>query len=131
MHPCRLDQYYFENKWAKSNKKDTDANPPRGDGEWARKSLFKKLFLLIVVTISENWYNASWSLYRVKSRAYKVWKLKVLVKWETTEGIWTLLRPLSSSSFLSFLSHLLKSSNHIRLKYSQKHSESTFGSAYF
>ena len=27
---------------SKSNKKDTDANLPRGDGEWARKSLFKK-----------------------------------------------------------------------------------------
>ena len=24
------------------HKKDTDANPPRGDGEWARKSLFKE-----------------------------------------------------------------------------------------
>ena len=23
------------------HKKDTDANPPRGDGEWARKSLFE------------------------------------------------------------------------------------------
>ena len=30
-----------------------------------------------------------------------------------------------------FLSNLLKKSKHIRLKYSQKHSESTFGSAHF
>ena len=29
---------------SKYSKKDTDANPPRGDGEWARKSLFKELF---------------------------------------------------------------------------------------
>ena len=29
-------------KWEESDEKDTDANPPRGDGEWARKSLFKK-----------------------------------------------------------------------------------------
>ena len=26
-------------------KRDTDANPPRGDGEWARKSLFKNNFI--------------------------------------------------------------------------------------
>ena len=25
-------------------KKDMDANPPRGDGEWTRKSLFKNYF---------------------------------------------------------------------------------------
>ena len=26
-------------------KNDTDANPPRGDGEWARKNLFKIIFI--------------------------------------------------------------------------------------
>ena len=33
--------------WKKMNekqKKDTDANSPRGDGEWAQKSLFKNYF---------------------------------------------------------------------------------------
>ena len=43
------------NKWAKRNKKDTDANPPMGDGEWARKSLFQKWFYLLLVTESVNW----------------------------------------------------------------------------
>ena len=28
----------------KKTKNGTDANPPRGDGEWARKSLFKEGF---------------------------------------------------------------------------------------
>ena len=27
---------------SKTNKKDTDANPLRGDGEWARNSLFEE-----------------------------------------------------------------------------------------
>ena len=40
-------------------------------------------------------------------------------------------RATSEQRFLSFLSNLLKNSKHIRLKYAQKHSESTFGSAYF
>ena len=30
------------NEMRKNKQKDTDVNPPRGDGEWARKSLFKK-----------------------------------------------------------------------------------------
>ena len=32
----------LKNKKAKSDEKGTDANPPRGDGEWAQKSLFQK-----------------------------------------------------------------------------------------
>ena len=34
------------------------------------------LLLLKVVKISENWYNSFLSLYRVKSKAYKVRKIK-------------------------------------------------------
>ena len=119
------------NEMSKNQQKDTDPNPPSGDGEWARKSLFKNYFLLTEVKILENWYNSSWSLYGVKSRDYKVKKLKVLVKWETPGEIWTLLRPLLNNNFIYFLSKLIKNSKHIRLKYAQKCSESTFGSAYF
>ena len=36
----------------------------------------------------------------------------------------------SDSSFLSFLSDLLKDSEHVRITYAQKHFKSTFGSAY-
>ena len=32
-------------RWTKSKKKDTDVNPPREDGEWARKSLFRIIFI--------------------------------------------------------------------------------------
>ena len=45
-------------------------------------------------------------------------------------GIWTLLRTLPNSSFLYFLLHLLKTSEHIRITYAQKHFKSTFGWAY-
>ena len=37
----------------------------------------------------------------------------------------------SNSSFLFFLSDLLKDSEHVRIKNPQKHFKSTFGSAYF
>ena len=94
------------------------------------KEHIQKIILLIVVKISENWYNSSWSLYGLKSRDYKVRKSKVLVKWETPGGIWTLLRTLPNSSFLYFLLHLLKTSEHVRITYAQKHFKSTFGSAY-
>ena len=83
-----------------------------------------------MVTISENWYNSSWSLYGLKSRDYKVRKSKVLVKWETFGGIWTLLKTLPNSSFLYFLLHLLKTSEHVRITYDQNHFKSTFGSTY-
>ena len=35
----------WKNKWGENDEKDTDANPPRGDGEWAWKSLFKNNFI--------------------------------------------------------------------------------------
>ena len=51
---------------------------------------YSELFLLKAVTISENWYNSSLSLYGVKSRAYKVQKLNISVKkgdpWGDSEG---------------------------------------------
>ena len=115
----------------KKQQKEHRRKSPQGGWGMGSKEPIQKLFLLIVVTISENWYNSSWSLYEVKSRAYKVRKLKVLVKWETPRGIWTLLRTLPNRRFLYFLSKLLKNSKHIILKYAQKHSESTFGSAHF
>ena len=60
-------------------KNDTDANPPRGMGNGLERS-YSKLFLLLVVTISEKLYDSSWSLYRMKSRSYKVPKLKITVE---------------------------------------------------
>ena len=48
-------------------KGETDVDPPRGDGEPARKSLLKRdLILLLLVKISET----SWSLYGMKTRSY-------------------------------------------------------------
>ena len=41
--PCILILRYIEKDERKA-KNDMDANPPRGDGEWARKSLFKNYF---------------------------------------------------------------------------------------
>ena len=39
-------------------------------------------------------------------------------------------RPLSNIIFLSFLLHLIKTRNHVRIRYSQNQFKSTFGSAY-
>ena len=41
--PCRLMLLQITEDERKE-KKYTDANPPWGDGEWARKSLFKNYF---------------------------------------------------------------------------------------
>ena len=41
-----------KNKWTEINEKGTDTNPPRGDGEWAQKSVFQKWFYLLMVTVS-------------------------------------------------------------------------------
>ena len=121
---------YIEKRRMKA-KNDMDANPLRGDGQWAWKILFKKIFLLPVVTISSKWYNSSWFLYRMKSRAYKVWKLKISIKKGDPWGDLKAQKSLSSRRSSFFLLCLLKNSNIIRLKYSQNHFESTFGSAYF
>ena len=53
--------------------------PPEGMGNGLKRA-YSKLFLLPVVTISSNWYDSSWFLYRMKPRSYKVQKLKILVK---------------------------------------------------
>ena len=36
-------------KNGKMQKNETDADPPRGDGDWARKSLIKRYFLLLLL----------------------------------------------------------------------------------
>ena len=41
---CILILRYIEKDERKA-KNDTDANPPRGDGEWAQKSLFRIIFI--------------------------------------------------------------------------------------
>ena len=41
-----------------------------------------------------------------------------------------LSRPLSNVILFSFMLHLLKTNNNFRIKYSQNHFKSTFGSAY-
>ena len=113
------------------NKKMTRMQiPPGGMGNGLERS-YSELFLLLVVTISENWYDSSWFLYIMKPRAYKVQKLKISVKKGDPGGIQKAQKSLSNSRSSFFLLYLLKTRKLIRLKYSQKHSESTFGSAYF
>ena len=62
------------------NKKMTQTEIPLGEMGNGLERDYSELFLLPVVTISENWYDASWILYRMKPRAYKVQKLKISVK---------------------------------------------------
>ena len=67
----------------------------------------------------------------MKSRAYKVRKVKVLVKRETPGGDLNALEATSEQQLPFFSVKPDKTSKHIIMKYSQKHSESTFGSAHF
>ena len=67
----------------------------------------------------------------MKPRAYKVQKLKISVKKGDPWGDLGAQKSLLTSSSSFFLLFLLKKSNIIRLKDSQNHFESTFGSAYF
>ena len=68
--------------WKKMNEKQKMTRtqiPPGGMGNGLERA-YSELFLLPAVTISANWYDASWFLYRMKPRAYKVQKLKISVK---------------------------------------------------
>ena len=66
-------------------KNHTDANPLGGMGNGLERA-YSELFL----TISTNWYDASWFLYKMKPRSYKVQKLNISVKngdpWGDSEG---------------------------------------------
>ena len=66
-------------RWTKS-KKWHGRKSPQGGWGMGLKEPIQKLFLLPVVTISANWYDASWFLYRKKPRAYKVQKLNISIK---------------------------------------------------
>ena len=75
-------------------------------------------FLLIII------YNEIKSLQSAKIKDFSQ-------KGRPLGGIQKAQKSLSNSMYSSFLLYLLKNSKIIRLKYSQKHSENTFGSAYF
>ena len=121
----------LDQKKTNESKKWHGRKSPQGGWGMGSKEPIQKIFLLPVITISEKLYDSSWFLYRMKSRAYKVQKLKISVKkgdpWGDSEGP----KSLSNSSSSSFLLYLLKTSNLIRLKYAQKHSESTLGQLTF
>ena len=71
-------------------KKMTQTQMPLGGMGNGLERAYSELFLLPVVEISAKWYDASWFLYRMKPRAYKVQKLKISVKkgdpWRDSEG---------------------------------------------
>ena len=79
----------WKKKMNEKQKKTRTQIPLGGMGHGLERA-YSKLFLLPKVTISENWYDASWFLYRMKPRAYKVQKLKISVKkgdpWGDSEG---------------------------------------------
>ena len=117
-----------KDEWKAKN--DTDTNPPGGMGNGIERA-YSELFLLPAVTILANWYDASWFLYRMKPRAYKVQKLKISVKKETLGGIQKAQKSLSNRISSYFLLYLLKTSNIMRLKYSQEHSKLPLGQLTF
>ena len=119
--------------WKNMNEKQkmTRMQIPLGGMGNGLERAYSELLLLPVVTISKKWYDASWFLYRMKLRSYKVQKLNISVKKGDPWGTQKAQKSLSNISSSSFLLYLLKTSNIIRLKYAQKNSESTFGSTYF
>ena len=79
----------MQKKERKAKKMTCTQIPPGGMGNGLERA-YSELFLLPAVTISTNWYDASWFLYRMKPRAYNVQKLKISVKkgdpWGDSEG---------------------------------------------
>ena len=75
----------------------------------------------------------SWSLYRLKPSFLQFCKKELRFFSEKGDPWGDLNAPetTSDSSFLFFLSDLLKDSEQVRITYAQKHFKSTFGSAYF
>ena len=109
-------------------------NPPRGDGEWARKSLIKEWFYYSGYNIKEminqtflgpytGWNHVFLQFYKKKLRFFS----------EKGDPWGDLNAPetTSDSRFLLFMSDLIKESNQVRITYAQNHFKSTFGSAYF
>ena len=67
----------------------------------------------------------------MKPRSYKYTKnLRILWKKGDPWGDLNAPKATSDSSFLSFLSYLLKYSEHVIITYTQNHFKSTFGSSY-
>ena len=52
----------IEQKWEKMQKGETDADPPWGYGEWARKSLLKMIIFIITGYNIRKLNYALWSL---------------------------------------------------------------------
>ena len=96
------------------------------------KEPIQRNFLLSAVTISENLYDSSCFLYITKPRSYRVAKLKITVeKGRPLGGFgWTKSHFRTTASPLSIIP-AKKNNKLIRMKYAQKHFESTFGSVCF
>ena len=76
--------------------------------------------------------NISWSLYRLKPIYYSLYKKKLQIMWQKRDPWGDLSTPKATldRSFPASLSDLIKDSEHVRIKNSQNHFKSTFGSAY-
>ena len=98
-------------------------NPPRGDGEWDRKSLFGIIFYYQRLQYQQ--------IDIMPLGSYKVQKLKISENEETPGGFQMAQKSLLGQHLLLFLLYFIKTSKLIKLKYAQKHFESTFGSTHF
>ena len=112
-------------------KRKKGCESPQGGWGMGSKEPIRRNFLLSAVTISGNLSESSWFLYRMKPRLYKMPKLKITVKKGDPWGDSDSPKSTFKQNILLFILFLIKNSDIIRIKYSQKQFEITFGSAYF
>ena len=113
---CMNETNIERTKIRQCKKRQKGVNPPRGDGEWARKSLFQKWFYLLLVTESENWnYQKILGPYTGWNQDLTIIQKILRILWKKGDPWGDLNTPKATSYriFLYFLSELIKNSEHV------------------
>ena len=114
----------FEAKLTKTKtswKLNTDANPPRGDGEWALRILLKTL--IKSYSIEETHFGP----YTLDPKAYNLLKILIFM-WGGASLVFFLLDFAKiRQSFLFFYRKPAKNSQPTLIEYAQKHFKSALG----
>ena len=114
-------------------KRHRHKSPQGGWGMGSKEPNPKMILLQRLQYQRTNKSELSWSLYRLKPIFLQFCKKKLRFFSEKGDpwGDLNALETTSDSSFLLFLSDLLKYREKFRITYAQRHFKSNFGSAYF